>query len=136
MLKTYNKYKDTLYVNRVDDSDSFEKGLSYNLSPCPVDYWFNTIDHPQIAADVFGRAIAVFSKSPINGTIHISSSLFIPFAVEPANMTIINIFLCNSHFYLVQAATTKTGRQTKLPVPTTNPYHKAAICSIDFFIMY
>ncbi|CAO3700969.1 unnamed protein product [Rhizopus microsporus] len=112
---------------RMDDSDSFEKGLSCNLSPCPVDYWFNTIDHPEIAADAFGRAIAVFSKSSINGAIHTGSTLFVPFATEPANMAVISIFLCHSHFYLVQAATTKTGRQTKLPLPLINPYHAAVI---------
>ncbi|CEG85030.1 hypothetical protein RMATCC62417_18765 [Rhizopus microsporus] len=80
MLQTYKKYKNTLYANKVDDSDSFEKDLSCNLSPCPVDYWLNTIDHPQIAADTFGRVIAVFSKASINGAIHISSNLFVQFA--------------------------------------------------------
>ncbi|KAL4206506.1 hypothetical protein AB4K20DRAFT_1923611 [Rhizopus microsporus] len=33
--------------------------------------------------------------------------------------------ICYSHFYLIQAATTKTGRQTKLSLPLINPYHKA-----------
>ena len=63
MSKTYNKYKDTLYASRVNDSDSLENGLSCNLFSCPVDYWFNTIDHPQIALDAFDRAVAVFLKT-------------------------------------------------------------------------
>ncbi|ORE04532.1 hypothetical protein BCV72DRAFT_312636 [Rhizopus microsporus var. microsporus] len=142
MMKTYNKYKDTLYANRVDDGGSFEKGLSCNLSLCPVDYWFNTIDHPQIAADAFGRAIVAFSKTSVDDTPHIQSSLFVPFVTNPMNMAAISIFLCHSHFYLIQAATTKTGRQTKLPLPLINPYHKAAIKKfaaiypIDFSITY
>jgi hypothetical protein len=142
MLQTFIKYKNTLYANRVDDSDSLEKGLSYDLSPCPLDYWFNTIDHPHLAADAFDRATEVFSKASINGEIHTSNNLFVSFVTEPTNMAVISIFLCHSHFYLIQAATTKTGRQTKLPLPTINPYHKAvtkkfaAICPINFFIMY
>ncbi|PHZ17121.1 uncharacterized protein RHIMIDRAFT_253030 [Rhizopus microsporus ATCC 52813] len=80
MLQTYIKYKNTLYANIVDDGDSFEKGLSCNLSPRPVDYWFNTVDYPQIAADTFGRVIAVFSKASINGAIRTSSKLFVQFA--------------------------------------------------------
>lgn len=79
MLKIYQKYKDTLYVNRVEDGGSFEKSLSCNLSPCPIQYWFNTTDCPQIAADAFGRGIAVFSKTSFNGKPFKTSSLFAVF---------------------------------------------------------
>lgn len=63
MLKTYQKYKDTLYANWVEDSDSFEKSLSYN----PIQYWLNTTDCLQIAAFTLGRGIVVFSKTLFNG---------------------------------------------------------------------
>lgn len=59
ILQTFIKYNNTLYANRVDDSDSLEKGLSCNLSPCPLVYCFNVIYHPQIAAD----ALVVLSQS-------------------------------------------------------------------------
>ncbi|RCH99076.1 hypothetical protein CU097_006991 [Rhizopus azygosporus] len=136
------KYKDTPYANRVEDSDSFKKSLSCNLSPCPIQYWFNTTDCPQIAAGAFGRGIAVFSKTLFNGKPFITSSFFAPLASEPTNYTIINILLDHNHFYLIETARTKTGRPVKFPIPTLNPYHKAiikrnpALCVRDYSIVF
>ncbi|PHZ08064.1 uncharacterized protein RHIMIDRAFT_295435 [Rhizopus microsporus ATCC 52813] len=142
ILKTYKKYKDTLYANQVEDSDIFEKSLSCNLSPCPIQYLFNITDCPQIAADAFVRGIAVFSKASFNGKPFKTSSFFAPLAFEPTNYTVINILLDHNHFYLIETARTKTGRPVKFPIPILNPYHKAfvkrnpTLCARDYSIVF
>ena len=119
-----------------------EKSLSCNLTPFPIQYWFNTTDYPQIAADAFGCGISVFSKTSINGKPLKTSSFFAPLTSEPTNCTIINILLDHNHFYLIETTRTKTGRPVKFSIPTLNPYHKAlfkrnpTLCVRDYSIIF
>ncbi|KAI9470568.1 MAG: hypothetical protein EXX96DRAFT_643432 [Benjaminiella poitrasii] len=57
------------------DADSVSRTFN-NFDECPsVDSWFDSVDCPQIAADLYNRAIAVYSKTAGN-------TLFLPFISE------------------------------------------------------
>lgn len=59
MAKTFEKYKGTFYLDRVD-VDSFRKTLVYKHSPCLAPRYCNAGGCPQFGADTFRRRIAVY----------------------------------------------------------------------------
>lgn len=123
MLETYLKYKNTWYISRIDDPPRMTRILSCKLSPCTVDTYFDYIDCPQIAADTFGRIIAMYSISlDLDGSDYYSSTLFFPFTQHPKSTEVINIFLTSYHYYLIEPAKTENGSTVGYILPLINPF--------------
>ncbi|KAI9478176.1 MAG: hypothetical protein EXX96DRAFT_239107 [Benjaminiella poitrasii] len=97
MKDWYEIKYDQIYKGRVD-ADSVSRTLN-NFDEClSVDSWFDSVDCPQIAADLYNRAIAVYSETAGN-------TLFLPFRSEiPESNKPIVLYLSQTqtkHWYLI-----------------------------------
>ncbi|KAI9468450.1 MAG: hypothetical protein EXX96DRAFT_105868 [Benjaminiella poitrasii] len=97
MKDWYESKYDQIYKGRVD-TDSVSRTLD-KFDECPsVDSWFDSVDCPQIDADLYNRAIAVYSETAGN-------TLFLPFRSEiPESSKPIMLYLSQTqtkHWYLI-----------------------------------
>ncbi|KAI9472436.1 MAG: hypothetical protein EXX96DRAFT_542532 [Benjaminiella poitrasii] len=139
MLKTYLKYKDTLF--KVVDTDvvvQFEeqrmiKRLQSTKSPCLDDLhlWFSTFICPQLVADTYERPVIMYCYvenclKTGEKRINYESQWYVPLI----NMQLadsskpITLLLAFSHFYYVEFSHTPKGRMKKFNKPVLNMDHQ------------
>jgi hypothetical protein len=124
MFNTFLNYQSSLGNFRFPDQEKFKNILSCYSSPCPPEMYFDFIDCPQIAADAFGRIVAVYSVNREHtGQLSYASSLFLPLIRLPSSSTVINLFLYNYHFYLIDPFRAENGSTVNYTLPLVNPYH-------------
>ncbi|OAD76498.1 hypothetical protein PHYBLDRAFT_165024 [Phycomyces blakesleeanus NRRL 1555(-)] len=95
MLETFLKHQNNYYHGRMEhgnmsaSNNPLIRSLQDKRSPLPQQHWFGTIDHPQLVADTFSRAVAVYWNTPIET----GDCLFVPFATLPEKVEPIIIIL-------------------------------------------
>ncbi|OAD75697.1 hypothetical protein PHYBLDRAFT_143948 [Phycomyces blakesleeanus NRRL 1555(-)] len=95
MLETFLKHQNNYYHGRMEhgnmpaSNNPLIRSLQDKRSPLPQQHWFGTINHPQLVADTFSRAVAVYWNTPIET----GDCLFIPFATLPEKVEPIIIIL-------------------------------------------
>lgn len=158
MLKTYIKFKNTLYTN-VSFTEPIEIELSElrmlnrlqsTISPCHDEHlWFSTFICPQIVADTYERPVIVYcyqiftiestgKQNPIY-----ESQIYYPLINMKSNDVHrpITLLLAFKHFYYVEVAHTPTGRLKKFDRPVLNMDHNRlrekykSICNKENFAL-
>ncbi|KAL0087975.1 hypothetical protein J3Q64DRAFT_1469954 [Phycomyces blakesleeanus] len=138
MLKKYLEYRDTFYKTRIDSShESFSRPpmaeiLKDKNSPLPTKHWFDTMDCPQIVADTFKYAVALYNENHVKEG---NNTLFLPFKSQPIQREPIILYLQNSHFVLVE----RKPSTARMRWPTINLYHKNIVSQnhfADFSLVY
>ncbi|OAD71533.1 hypothetical protein PHYBLDRAFT_72109 [Phycomyces blakesleeanus NRRL 1555(-)] len=95
MLETFLKHQNNYYHGRMEhgnmpaSNNPLIRSLQDKRSPLPQQHWFGTIDHPQLVANTFSRAVAVYWNTPIET----GDCLFVPFATLPEKVEPIIIIL-------------------------------------------
>ncbi|OAD78866.1 hypothetical protein PHYBLDRAFT_140919 [Phycomyces blakesleeanus NRRL 1555(-)] len=95
MLETFLKHQNNYYHGRMEhgnmpaSNNPLIRSLQDKRSPLPQQHWFSTIDHPQLVANTFSRAVAVYWNTPIET----GDCLFVPFATLPEKVEPIIIIL-------------------------------------------
>ncbi|OAD65674.1 hypothetical protein PHYBLDRAFT_175852 [Phycomyces blakesleeanus NRRL 1555(-)] len=124
MLEAYLKYQHTYYQGRMENGNMPASTnpliiiLKDKRSPLPQQHWFGTIDHPQLAADVFNRSVAVYWNTPRET----GDCLFVPLTTTPEKFEPIIIILYINHFLLAKRKPIRNFTWPKI-----NPFHKAIV---------
>ncbi|OAD65406.1 hypothetical protein PHYBLDRAFT_176174 [Phycomyces blakesleeanus NRRL 1555(-)] len=124
ILETFLKHQHNYYQRRMEhihmpaSSNPLICSLQDKLSPLPQLHWFDTFDHPQLAADTFNRTVAVYCNTPIET----GACFFVPLASLPEKVEPISIILDVNHFLLAKRKNTRN-----FCWPNINPFHKRII---------
>jgi hypothetical protein len=139
MLKTYLKYKDTLYkavdtdvVVQYEEQKMINK-LQSTKSPCLNDFqlWFSTFTCPQVVDDTYERPVIVYcyvenclktGEKKINYESQVYCPLINMQITDSSNP--ITLLLAFSHFYYVEFGRTPKGRMKKFTKPVLNMDHR------------
>ncbi|OAD75552.1 hypothetical protein PHYBLDRAFT_166788 [Phycomyces blakesleeanus NRRL 1555(-)] len=136
MLETFLKHQNNYYHGRMEhgnmpaSNNPLIHSLQDKCSPLPQQHWFGTIDHPQLVANIFSRAVAVYWNTPIET----GYCLFVSFATLPEKVEPIIIILDINHFLLAKHKNTRNFCWPKI-----NPFHKRIIQKHgleDYSLMY
>ncbi|OAD73103.1 hypothetical protein PHYBLDRAFT_169357 [Phycomyces blakesleeanus NRRL 1555(-)] len=136
MLETFLKHQNNYYHGRMEHGNmpASNNPLIHSLqdkhSPLPQQHWFGIIDHPQLVADTFSRAVTVYWNTPIET----GNCLFVSFSTLPEKVELIIIILDINHFLLAKRKNTRNFCWPKI-----NPFHKRIIQKHgleDYSLMY
>ncbi|OAD72427.1 hypothetical protein PHYBLDRAFT_146616 [Phycomyces blakesleeanus NRRL 1555(-)] len=108
MLETFLKHQNNYYHGRMEhgnmpaSNNPLIRSLQDKRSPLPQQHWFSTIDHSQLVANIFSRAVAVYWNTPIET----GDCLFVPFATLSEKVEPIIIILDINHFLFAKRKNT------------------------------
>lgn len=133
----------------VEDADLFRRKLEATKAPCldNTEFWYDTLECPQLTADTYGRAVVLFATVPQiekDGSIrkkqrwsnYKHSQAFVPSSfLDPAALIQPDHSISYQLAFLSNQSTKNVMKSTTSP--QINSLHKVAnICPIDFSTAY